>query len=211
MRISFGLTRVPAPAAARRPARLLLAALRSARTRPAAAISGWRRAAWLLAALLPLAGACYTTGMYPVDYFPEMHYSDYYKRQEPPRLLPPTNSVPTTGGEPARTIQESAGLTNPVPRTAATQARGAELYRVNCAICHGPNGRGDGKLAPYFQAAGQTPPVDYTNPGVASLSDGQLYWVVTNGLGGMPPFGKLLTPEERWTLIHFVRGVEGRE
>jgi mono/diheme cytochrome c family protein len=60
-------------------------------------------------------------------------------------------------------------------------------------------------------AADQTPPADYANPGVASLSDGQLYWVVTYGLGGMPPFGDLLTPDERWTLVQYVRQVQGRE
>ena len=164
----------------------------------------------LAVALLPLLGGCYTTGAYPVDYFPEMHYSDYYKRQEPPRLLPPTASVPITGGEPARTLQEAVGLANPLPRTAGTAGRGSALYARNCAICHGADGRGDGTLVPYFRAAGQTPPVDFTNPGIASLTDGQLYWVLGNGLGGMPSFGNLLTPEERWTLVDHVRQVQGR-
>jgi mono/diheme cytochrome c family protein len=35
--------------------------------------------------------------------------------------------------------------------------------------------------------------------------------VVTYGLGGMPPFGDLLTPDERWTLVQYVRQVQGRE
>jgi mono/diheme cytochrome c family protein len=33
---------------------------------------------------------------------------------------------------------------------------------------------------------------------------------MTNGLGGMPPFGNLLTDQERWTLVYFVREVQGR-
>jgi mono/diheme cytochrome c family protein len=167
---------------------------------------------WVLlaAALLPLLAACYTTGAYPVDYFPEMHYGAAYRRQEPPRLAPPTASVPITGRERMYTLPESVALQNPVPASPDNLARAQRLYQVNCSACHGPNGRGDGVVAAWFVHEGQTPPADYTNPGVASLSDGQLYWVVTNGLGGMPPFGSLLTPEERWLLVDFIRQVQGR-
>ena len=39
-----------------------------------------------------------STGTYPIDIFQEMHYNQTYKAQEPPRLLPPSQSYPISGG-----------------------------------------------------------------------------------------------------------------
>ena len=40
-----------------------------------------------------------STGTYPIDIFPEMHYQQSYKIQEPPSLSAPPGSVPISGGE----------------------------------------------------------------------------------------------------------------
>ncbi|MBI4308350.1 MAG: cytochrome c [Chloroflexi bacterium] len=151
------------------------------------------------------------TGAYPLDYFTEMHYQQSYRFQEPPRLYPPAGSVPTTGREASYTAEQAAGLANPVLRNTATVAQGQKLYDVNCAMCHGPQGRGDGTIAAFFKATpGEVLPADYTADAVKSRTDGELYYTLTSGKGKMPAFGHLLTPTERWTLVNHIRALQGK-
>jgi len=75
----------------------------------------------------------------------------------------------------------------------------------HCATCHGVEGRGDGVLA----ASLNPPPADLTADHVDDHSDGDLFWWITYGIEqtAMPAFGSVLTEEERWTVIHFVRSL----
>jgi len=145
-----------------------------------------------------------------VDYFTEMHYQPSYRFQEPPRLYPPSGSVPTAGKEAPYTAEQARGLTNPVPRDAAALAQGKKLYEVNCAMCHGPKGLGDGPIAAFFKAAQEVVPADYTTEAIRSRTDGEIYYVLTNGKANMPAFGRLLTPAERWMLVHYIRSLQGK-
>ncbi|HLH24410.1 MAG TPA: cytochrome c [Chloroflexota bacterium] len=159
--------------------------------------------------LLALLGvACYP-GAYPVDVFPEMHYEPAYRRLEPNRLPPPPGAVPITGAKPTYTFAQAGGLTNPVAATPDNLAAARATYSVNCAMCHGPDGRGDSPVATYFRGAGVVPPVDFAGARVRGRSDGQLYWLITNGIGDMPPFRDLLTEQEVWGLVDYVRSVQG--
>ena len=149
-------------------------------------------------------------GAYPVDIFPEMHYQTSQRRLEPDRLAVPSGAVPISGGTVRVSWQEATNLANPVQLNDQVRQRGQQLYRENCAMCHGADGKGQSVVAAHFRNAGRVPPVDFTSQRARDRTDGQLHWIVTNGLGGMPPFGNLLSEEERWTLVHFVRGVQGR-
>lgn len=165
--------------------------------------------AWLLASgscLLTLLAAC-NSGSYPVDVFPEMHYQPSQRRLEPQRLTAPAGAVPIQGGRPRLTFEQASGLANPVAGTPEAPERGRELYRVNCATCHGSGGRGDGPLAPYYarSPAATVPPIDLAGPRVRARTDGQLYWILVHGLGNMPPYGELLTDDEVWTVVLHVR------
>jgi putative copper export protein/mono/diheme cytochrome c family protein len=86
------------------------------------------------------------------------------------------------------------------------QAKG--LYGQNCASCHGAEGRGDGPAA----AGLPEPPADLTAPHLWAHSDGELFGWLTYGIKSpegeqaMPAFAGVLTEEERWNLIDFIRG-----
>ena len=71
-------------------------------------------------------------GAYQVDIFTEMHYTQVYRSQEPPRLYPATGSVPfqLVGAGPL--VVEELTLA----KTSATVDQGRDLYGVNCAVCH---------------------------------------------------------------------------
>ena len=166
----------------------------------------------LLAALLLTGGllAGCNPGPYPTDIFPEMHYAPSQRRGEPRRLSPPPDAVPLSGARPGYTFDQVTDLPNPVADTAEVRQRAAELYRVNCAMCHGPEGHGHSVTADAFRAAGAIPPVDVASPRVRQRTDGQLYWLVVNGIGGMPAFGDLLADDEVWTVVRFVRLVQNQ-
>jgi mono/diheme cytochrome c family protein len=160
-----------------------------------------------LAGMALLLTAC-NPGSYAVDIFPEMHYQPSHRRLEPDRRAPPDDAVPVTGGRPRHTFEQAAGLPNPAPRSQETLQRARQVYAVNCGMCHGADGRGQSLVAGYFRAAGQVPPVDFAGDRVRGRSDGQLYWIVINGLGNMPPFDDLLDEADIWALVHLIREVQ---
>jgi mono/diheme cytochrome c family protein len=162
-----------------------------------------------LAPLILLLSSC-NPGAYPIDIFPEMHYQISQRRLEPNRLAPPRESIPTTGRTPARTFAESREVANPMTRDAQSSRRAELLYTQNCAMCHGRQGDGQSVVATHFRNAGRVAPVDLRAQRVGTRGDGELHWIITNGLGGMPPFGSLLSDEERWLLVQSIRDFQGR-
>ena len=93
---------------------------------------------------------------------------------------------------------------NPVRRTEAVMRRGEELYRAHCLICHGETGRGDGPAGLSVNPR----PADFTKPqGIDDHSDGELFWYISHGIAGssMPAFENILSEEERWILVHYIR------
>ena len=166
-----------------------------------------RRLAFAVATLALLASC--SQGAYPGDIFPEMHHQASYRRLEPRRLAAPPDAVPINGGHVPYTFDEATQLSNPVPRSSQSVAQARDLYGVNCTMCHGQAGHGDGVIAAYFKSAGRVPPADFTSERVRSRTDGQLYWLVSNGIGGMPAFRELLTDDQRWALIYFIREGQG--
>ncbi|MBI3979145.1 MAG: cytochrome c [Chloroflexi bacterium] len=168
-----------------------------------------RMAASLAACFLLLLLAACVPGQYPIEVFPDLHYQPSQRRLEPTRGYPPARSVPISGRAAEIGPAEMAMLTSPITRTAEVVGRGAALYAVNCSFCHGPLGHGDGAVGDAFRNAG-TQVANLTAPDRQAKSDGVLYRSITNGLGVMPPFRNLLTDEERWSLVAYVRELGGR-
>lgn len=86
-----------------------------------------------------------------------------------------------------------------IPTISPTIARGAELYQTQCASCHGPLGRGDGKAG----AALSPPPANLTNyRGLAGANPLDFYRRITIGVAGtaMPAFESRLSAEDRWAV-----------
>jgi len=160
------------------------------------------------AAMLP--AAC-STGAYPIDVFPEMHYQPSQRALEPQRLTPPDGAVPRSGAPPTLTFAQARDLVSPVARTPESGLRARQVYAVNCAACHGAQGDGQGPLAPYFarSPAGVVPPVDLAAPRVQGRTDGELWWIIRQGLGNMPPYRHLLGDDEIWLMVQMVRDVGG--
>jgi len=91
----------------------------------------------------------------------------------------------------------------------ASIARGAELFKNNCAACHGADGRARAKLKDSTGAEVHTR--DLTAPWTfrGGSEPEQLWLRVTNGLAPspMPSFAETLTPEERWDVVNYVLSI----
>lgn len=95
----------------------------------------------------------------------------------------------------------------PVTPTATSLARGKMLYEKHCSVCHGEEGWGDGPAA----ASLEPRPASFLDLEHSNLySPGEKYWIIGNGTKetGMPGFGHLLAPDERWDLVNHILSMQ---
>ena len=102
-----------------------------------------------------------------------------------------------------RAIQKRAPVrTNPSSKPEDIRA-GLAHYKENCIDCHGAPGVEESEFG-----QGLNPPApDLTLPAVQRMRDGELFWVVSNGIRmtGMPAFSPTHKQEEIWKIVAFVR------
>ena len=98
---------------------------------------------------------------------------------------------------------EYAGLTNPLGAEAAEA--GAEVFRANCATCHGPQGHGDGPAGQSLEPKPGNLAQVQTRAG-----DDYLFWRIHDGKPGtsMVAWKGILTDEQIWQAISFIRTLE---
>jgi mono/diheme cytochrome c family protein len=93
---------------------------------------------------------------------------------------------------------------NQVPLTPQVLADGRAHFADHCAGCHGNDGKGGGMGKQMYP---KTP--DMTLAATQSLSDGELFSTIENGirLTGMPAFGSgtAESASGSWGLVHFIR------
>lgn len=98
--------------------------------------------------------------------------------------------------------------TNPLANDAEVLAAGEALYNgkanaLPCAICHGVNGDGKGKLAGQYDPR----PRNFTcKDTVNGIPDGQLFWIIRYGSPGTAmPASRKLTDQQIWQLVTHLR------
>lgn len=98
-------------------------------------------------------------------------------------------------------------LTNPYKDNASATAEGKKIYTQMCAFCHGATGKGNG-------AAGLTlepKPADFLSIRVTNESDGAIFWKMTEGKAPMASYKELLSEEQRWKLVNYIRKLETKK
>jgi mono/diheme cytochrome c family protein len=93
---------------------------------------------------------------------------------------------------------------NPLPDAAETSKDGKEAFGHYCMVCHGLDGQNTG--VPF--AASLSPPVpSLASKEVQNYSDGQLKWIITNGIApsGMPASRGILSDDEMWSIVVYLR------
>ena len=93
---------------------------------------------------------------------------------------------------------------NPLPYSEDVAKEGGEHFQHHCQICHGLDGQNTG--VPF--ATQMSPPVpDLTSKDVQDYKDGQLKWIIQNGIApsGMPSWKGILEEDEMWKIVHYIR------
>jgi len=96
---------------------------------------------------------------------------------------------------------EAAARTNPVKPSEESLAKARKFYVIDCAMCHGKDGDGKGDMASDMKGVS-----DFTNPEtLKNRTDGELFYVIRNGKGDMPPEGERAKDNDVWNLVNLVR------
>ncbi len=99
-----------------------------------------------------------------------------------------------------------ADMTDPNSGSAREVDEGRELYKADCAACHGDQGLGDGPAGKSLNP----PPAPLIGVGRMPIAtDGYRYWTIAEGgapVGSaMPAFKAVLKPQQIWSLVAYLR------
>lgn len=100
-------------------------------------------------------------------------------------------------------IDSFAAIPNPHPATEASVQNGWKYYQINCAVCHGLAGKGDGPALRYGVAA-----PSLVSDRAKGLSDGYYFGIMRNGRASMPSYDRI-EAADRWDVVNYIRGLQG--
>ena len=131
----------------------------------------------------------------------------------PPRGNP-QSSVPMYGtaapgyefgrGQLPGVIDSMSSIPNPVAPDARSLLNGRINFQINCAVCHGPLGHGDGPATKYGMAG-----INLTLDVTKNRTDGYIFGMIRNGRGLMPTYNRIEEPD-RWDIVNYVRSLQGK-
>lgn len=99
-------------------------------------------------------------------------------------------------------------LRNPLDSTAAIVGEGKVLYEMYCDHCHGPKGKGDGKVAEFEGQVKYAGIANLTSDALKNISEGHIFHVITQGKGLMWAHGSQISPEDRWKIAKYVKTLQ---
>lgn len=142
--------------------------------------------------------ALFSMDVIKIEWIGFMEIQPSFDAQEQP-LPVPALSVPVDG--PAF-IPNMGAPENPVEADVLSISRGETLYALNCVMCHGATGEGNGSVSALLA----NKPANLTLDVTQGKSDGALFLTLTNGVTDrMPPMVENLTVRDRWDVVNYIR------
>jgi mono/diheme cytochrome c family protein len=112
----------------------------------------------------------------------------------------PTQEKP--GSPEPKMTSEDAAKKNPVAPTPEGLAEARKFYGYSCAMCHGKTGDGKGDLAADMKLDLH----DWRDASsIEKMTDGELFWIISNGKGKMPGESDRAPEKLRWNFVNLVR------
>jgi mono/diheme cytochrome c family protein len=94
------------------------------------------------------------------------------------------------------------GLKNPFAGNAAATAEGKVIYGQMCVLCHGITGKGNGEAGLSLE---KKPANFLALKNIANETDGEIFWKITVGKPPMSSYDELLSEDQRWQLVNYIR------
>jgi cytochrome c5 len=92
----------------------------------------------------------------------------------------------------------------PMAVTAELVDRGQGRYDIYCAPCHGRVGDGAGMIP----ARGLRRPTSFHSETLRAATTGHYFDVMTNGFGAMPPYRTMISAQDRWAIVAYIRALQ---
>jgi hypothetical protein len=96
------------------------------------------------------------------------------------------------------------GTGMPLPVTRSLLERGQKVFTINCAVCHGATGQGNGITSKY----GLLGIANYHQDKYRQMADGQIFNTITHGFNTMMAYGDKVTVKDRWAIIAYIRALQ---
>jgi len=108
-----------------------------------------------------------------------------------------------SSGDDWKAPDDADNFKNPLGNSPLSEQKGKEVYNLYCLSCHGESGFGDGAAGASFARR----PANFHSERVREQSDGALFWKMTNGKVNMPPFKDVLSEQQRWQVVSYIRKI----
>ena len=92
----------------------------------------------------------------------------------------------------------------PMEVTSQLMERGRQRFDINCAVCHGATGAGDGIVKQY----GLTTVQSLQQDRIRAMADGEIFDTITHGKNTMMAYGPRVTVVDRWAIISYLRALQ---
>ena len=113
---------------------------------------------------------------------------------------PSTQKTPTYEAIPVEVAKQA----NPVKTSPQSLARAKKWWTLDCAMCHGADGKGKGETAVDMKLK----LADFTDSATLNdRTDGEIFYIIKNGHNDMPAEGARVKTEENWDLVNYVRSL----
>ncbi len=103
------------------------------------------------------------------------------------------------------TVDSMSGLVNPTAVDERSLDNGRKYYSINCAMCHGDLGDGNGSMKALNPAYGYSPSL--LTESARGRTDGYLWGMLRNGRGIMPNYARI-EEADRWDVVNYVRALQ---
>lgn len=123
----------------------------------------------------------------------------YEVYHDSPHPLLPMRNPPGTVARGQR-----SGPPPPPPVTMALLERGRQRFDIDCSVCHGFAGFGDGMVV----QRGFPAPPSYHIERLRNAPIQHFYDVITNGYGVMYSYAQRVSPEDRWAIVAYIRALQ---
>ena len=100
----------------------------------------------------------------------------------------------------------SADIKNPLPPLSSQDsAEAGRLFNINCAICHGADGKANGPLATSGKIGGVA---NLTSDAYIKMADGTMYHSIYYGKNNMGSYASQLDRKQRWMIVQYIRTLQ---
>jgi mono/diheme cytochrome c family protein len=103
--------------------------------------------------------------------------------------------------------ENARNVKNPIKPSVEGLKAAAQLYHQNCELCHSESGSSSSSAA---QNLPQRPAVLNDTKIMKKVTDGELFWKITEGRPPMPSYEHQLTETQRWQLVNYIRELVAR-